>query len=395
MSSTPHRRLPRLIATALLCLAAAAAAKPFVPASDGEVVETLKQRLSGNAVAQQRSQRAELQRQPQNLGLAVRTAREAIARARQDGDPRELGQAQAALAPWWKLPAPPAPVRLLRAIVRQSQHDFGSALTDLDALLADPRAPLELLAQAELTRASILQVQGHFAEADDGCARLLASRYASLGASAQLPAQVCRAELLSLTGHPKESDAALAGIAQRGGAALSGWLALVRAELAERRGSAQAGPLYQQALRDSSDVYTLAVYADWLLDRQRDAEVLQLLAGREDADALLLRLAIAQQRQGDAAAATSIATLQARFDAARERNDSTHRREEARFELQLRQRPAQALTLAEANWAIQKEPADARILLQAAQAAQRPDAAQPVRDFVRTTGLSDVRLAAR
>jgi hypothetical protein len=381
-----------------LGVASAALAAPFVPASDGEVVETLKRRLlpgiAGEDRAALRARRLALQQQPQDLGLALQAARAAIDRARQAGDPRELGQAQAALAPWWTQAAPPAPVRVLRATIRQSQHDFASALTDLDAVLADPRAPLALQAQAGLTRASLLQVQGRYAEADAACAQLLAPRYSPLGASVSLPAEVCRAELMSLTGRAAQGDAALATLATRGGTDLAGWLALVRAELAERRGRPQAGALYQQALQAQTDVYTLAAYADWLLDRQRAREVLTLLQGREDADALLLRLAIAQQRLGDAAAPSSIATLQERFDAARQRGDSTHRREEARFELELRQRPAPALALAQANWALQKEPADARLLRQAAQAAGQPDAAQPVQDFVRATGLADVRLSA-
>ena len=40
-------------------------------------------------------------------------------RARATGDPRELGLAQAALAPWWAQPTPPAPERLPRAPGRQ------------------------------------------------------------------------------------------------------------------------------------------------------------------------------------------------------------------------------------------------------------------------------------
>jgi hypothetical protein len=97
--------------------------------------------------------------------------------------------------------------------------------------------------------------------------------------------------------------------------------------------------------------------------------VIDLLAGREAADALLLRLAIAQQRLLRPEAATSIATLQARFDATRARGDTTHRREEARFLLALRGDATGALRLAQANWAVQREPADARLLAETADAA--------------------------
>ena len=43
-----------------------------------------------------------------------------------------------------------------------------------------------------------------------------------------------------------------------------------------------------------------------------------------------------------------------------------HQREQARFELRLMNNPKRALALAKLNWQIQKEPADARIYLEAA-----------------------------
>ncbi|RZS53380.1 hypothetical protein [Sphaerotilus mobilis] len=380
---------------------APAAAAPFVPASDDVVVETLRGGLAGAARQAERARRAQLMREPRNLLLALATARAAIEGFRRSGDPRELGQAQAALSAWWTEPTPPAVVRLLRGTVRQSLHDFSGALADLDGVLADPAATPALQAQAELTRASVLQVQGRIAEADAGCARLQASNVARRGAAADgagLAAQVCRAELASLSGRAAEGEATLARLATQAPPALAGWLALVRAEGAERRGRTQAGAFYRQALSaqqadgGEADVYTLAALADWLLDHGQPREVLSLLAGREEADALLLRLALAQQAVADPRTAGSIATLQARFEAAAARGDLTHRREQARFELHLKDRAAEALRLAQQNWSIQKEPADARLLVDAARAAGRPEAARPVLEHVRATGLVDVRL---
>src|SRR5205823_8415508 len=84
------------------------------------------------------------------------------------GDPRFFGQAQAALAPWWKQPDPPPQALLLRATLKQSTHDFMGALTDLDRVLAaNPRD-----GQALLTRATVLTVQGRYAEARADCARI-------------------------------------------------------------------------------------------------------------------------------------------------------------------------------------------------------------------------------
>ena len=390
----------RLSATVLVTLfACAASAAPRTPASDAEVLQVLPTRL-GDA-RPQRERLMALRADPSQLPLALAIARDALERARATGDPRELGPAQAALAPWWAMPAPPAPVRLLRATLRQNQHDFAAALADLDALADAPPGvapvPLAVRAQAEWTRATVHQVLGHWQQARAGCERLAGAEYARVGPSLALTAQVCLAELDSLQGRDADRvDRTLADLQRRapGSGIDTAWVSLVRAELAARRGSPDAGRLFRDATADTPGVYALAAHADWLLDQHREREVLALLADRADADALLLRLALAQQRLRDPAAADSIAQLQARFDAARQRKDSTHARELSRFELELRGNPTVALDLALAQWQAQKEPADALAVLRAAQAAGRPDAATPVREWAKTQGYVDRRWPA-
>jgi hypothetical protein len=367
-----------------------AGAAPFTPASDAEIVERLPYRLGGET----RRQRQQLAQAPNNLPLALQAAREAIARARRFGDPREIGAAQALLGPWWALPAPPAEVRLLRAVVLQNQHAFDAAVADLDTLIRPGSdAPLDIQAQAELTRAAVLQVVGKFADAQAGCERLAGARFEPLGAAVRTTARACVAELQSLQGRTREAAAQLTRLASED-AAESPWLSLVRAELAERMGEhALAEAQFKIATRGAADVYSRAAYADWLLDRQRPADVLALL-GRESegADALLLRRAIALKQAKDPAAPAAAAALQARFDAARQRGNSLHAREEARFLLEVRGQPAAALKMAQVQWQEQHEPADAVLLWRSAQAASQPQAAEAVRAFMRETGFADARL---
>jgi hypothetical protein len=71
-----------------------------------------------------------------------------------------------------------------------------------------------------------------------------------------------------------------------------------------------------------------------------------------------------------------------------------HQREQARFELALRGNAAAAVRLAKLNWAVQKEPADLRILAQAAAASRDPEARAIVRDWVRKSAIEDAGLAA-
>ena len=67
-------------------------------------------------------------------------------------------------------------------------------------------------------------------------------------------------------------------------------------------------------------------------------------------------------------------------------------REEARFTLHLLHAPQEALKLARENWQVQKEPADLRILLEAALAAHDNAAVDEVKDWLRNSGLQDVQL---
>ncbi len=128
--------------------------------------------------------------------------------------------------------------------------------------------------------------------------------------------------------------------------------------------------------------------------QQRAAEVLRLLDGQESIEPLLLRLAIAQKQQDDPDLARSRERLQAAFAAEAERGEAVHRREQARFLLEVQGRPQEALAAALDDWEIQREPDDVLILVNAADAAGAPRRAQPALEFARAQGLRDVRLVA-
>ena len=386
------RRLSVLRTPALLIAIVAggacgvASADPFVPADPSVVVETLRDRPLDRTDREFRQLRAALRRNPTLLPLALRIAQRAIEIARRDSDPRYLGYAYAALKPWHGTVAAPASVRLLDGILLQSNHRFDEALSLLDQVLRDDPDD----AQAWLTRASVLQVQARYAEAKANCVRLK-----SLGAD--LYADACLAELESLSGNANRAFTGLNQLIGRfasAGASTPGWLAIMRAEMAERMGMLQQAELdYQAAVRAGTDAYAKAAYADFLLDRGRAAEVIALLERDQRADPLLLRLALAYQAANDSSASRAIAARAARAAAARLRGDTVHLREESRCTLHVLHQPADALRLAQQNWAVQKEPADARVLLEAAQAAGDQKTLQAVRASLRESGLVDQRLA--
>jgi Tfp pilus assembly protein PilF len=166
--------------------------------------------------------------------------------------------------------------------------------------------------------------------------------------------------------------------------------------MAQRRGDAAvAGARYKRALAlHPRDSYLLGAYADFLLEQKRAAEVVALLADQTRIDALLLRRALALQQQGASQAlASDVKELAARFDAAALRGDTVHQREQASFELLLRNDAATALALARKNWTVQKEPADMRILLESALKARDAGAARPVLDWIARNGTEDVTAA--
>jgi hypothetical protein len=186
---------------------------------------------------------------------------------------------------------------------------------------------------------------------------------------------------------------------------LHAWAYTLQAEIAAHQARpAEAVRLLQQGLAaERNDHYARAALCDALLDLDRPEEVLSWTADQDRDDNLLLRRALAlralAQRTGDGARwqhALAVATtqLRERHQAALQRGDRTHLREAARMQLALLQDPAASLRLARENWSIQREPADVRILLEAARAANDPITIGEVSVWVRTTGLVDARIAS-
>jgi Tfp pilus assembly protein PilF len=373
---------------ALACMfSAAAGATPYVPADGKQVIERLPTRTDPQQRELQEL-RSRLAAAPDNIQLATQLARRYIEIGRGSGDPRYLGYAQAALAPWWKEPAPPPDVRILRATLLQNQHHFSAALADLDGLIKQDHGN----AQAWLTKATVLQVQGRHDDAKASCARLFAL-------APELITAVCFANVAGVTGQADKACALLQRALDRdreADVAIRTWAHTLSAETAERIGrSADAEQHFRQALAlDRSDTYLLGAYADFLLDRQRASEVVALLENRLRADGLLLRYAEALRQLHSPQAERYVRMLQDRFAAAMQRGDTVHQREQARLALHLLNEPKDALRLAQQNWEVQKEPADLRILLEAALAAGDRDAVKTATDWIKHTGLEDTILSA-
>jgi hypothetical protein len=363
-----------------------AIAAPFVPTSDSQVLERLPFTPNDPAVRDLRSLHSQLTHEPENLPLALRLAQGYLELGRVTGDPRYAGYAQAALAPWWRLEQAPQAVMVLRATLRQRLHQFDAALADLATVLkTHPRS-----VQARLTRATVLQVQAVYEGAREECRALQ-------NLTQELVWAACLTSVNGATGQLRESYRQLRAALDRYPNAqpgLQSWVLTSLAEMAARAGMVrEAEAHFGAALAlDAADNYLLAAYADFLLDFDRSQEVLALLRDKTRADPLLLRYALALQAQNSKELPAQVEQLRDRFEASRLRGDRVHLREEARFTLHLLNAPQAALTLAQENWQVQKEPADVRILLEAAFAADDAAAVDAVKEWLKNSQLEDVQL---
>jgi Tfp pilus assembly protein PilF len=368
------------------CFTAMANAAPRVPASDAEVLQTLSTKRGDPVEQEMAALRLVLAKEPRHVEAATRLASMQLAKARRESDARLLGQAEATLAPWWTEAEPPLEVLVLRATLRQSSHDFAPALADLQAAVRrNPNA-----AQAWLTLATVQQVTGDLEGARSSCRRL---------ASLAMPAVsiTCFASVDGVGGKAATAYRtleALLGVPGRQSDAVLAWAWTLKAEIAERLSKVEeAEAAYRQALAiDPRDAYALGAYADFLLDQGRPRDALRLVPATTASDPLLLRYVLAARAAGTGDADALTAKLTERLDAARARGDRVHLREEARYLLHVRRDAKAALPVARANWAIQKEPADARLVLEAAATAGEPTAAREVRTWLATTRLEDARL---
>jgi len=377
----PRGRLYPLFAAALLSTAYVprSLAGPYVPGSDGAVLAELPSGTRHADVSARRLARG-------RIDVAIPLAQFYLQQSRLSGDLRYLGYAEAVLAPWVKQDPPAPDVLVLQATLQQSRHEFSASLATLErAITVRPDDP-----QALLIRATVLRVLGRYPEANAACeqfARLVEPRLGTL----------CIQSLRGLNGHLESAYAELEQLSSQGWLnSEKSWLFSELGEMAIRLGrDVDAQRWFQRDLNlVPTDFYVRAAYADSLLRQGRSGEVLTLLQGYESFEPLLLRIAIAQRQLHDPRQAQSRARLRAAFAAETQRGEAVHRREQARFLLEVEDQPTLSLAVATLNWAVQREPDDVLVLVNAAKAAGRPAAAEPALDFVRIQGLSDVRVNA-
>ena len=379
----------RAVALALAALELSAIAVTAVqPTRDDEVLEVLPA-VTRNRPVRSTSAAASASASvvmPVNPATAALQARQDIAVARQTGDTRYWGRAQAALAPWWDRPDAPPDMAVLQATVQQGRHEFEASRKLLTAVLA--RAPGH--AQGWLNLAALERLSARYEPA-------LAACEAVARAGQALYAQACRLETQSLQGQHAATTQGLQGLlAQTTNDGQRSWLLSLLAESQERAGSDQAAAdAYARSLALESDLYTAIAYSDLLLRGGKTQAALQVLAALPETDAVLLRRAAAWRRLGDTRWTGVRATLRERSAELEQRGDdpTLHGRELALIALWLDDDPTGALKLARRNLLLQREPVDWWVALQSARRAKDAVATGQITDAIHSAGLVDLRLA--
>ena len=321
-------------------------------------------------------------------GAAAAQARAYIATARQTGDTRYWGRAQAVLAPWWNKPDAPAALAVLQATVQQGRHEFTAARAVLQAALRRSNGTDSGQAQGWLNLAALERLSGRYAQALRACD-------AVARAGQNFYALACELETRSLQG---QADAARKGLAalrsqtQDGGQ--RSWLDSLLAESEERAGhDAAALAAYRSSLQEEPDLYTSIALADLLLRTGQAAEALAVLQPLPQTDAVLLRQAAAMRRLNNPAWKALRGTLREwNSELARRGDDlSLHGREQALVALWLDDDAPAALAIARLNLNLQREPIDWWVALQSARQAKDSSALQQLQTEMQAIGLVDAR----
>ena len=317
-------------------------------------------------------------------GAALRVAERYLELARATREQRYYGRAEAMLKPW--LARPDAAPELLRvqADILQNRHDFAAARRLLDrALELDPRD-----AQARLMRATVLMVQGNSADARADCAALIA-----IGAPS--PGTVCLAQTLAASGQLARASSMIELLMARAALPdpeIQAWAQSSLADFASRRaGVAAAEPHLRAALSAAPrSEYIRCALSDILIARGAADEALGLLDLPRPSVGILVRRLLAQTVLGavDSSRDTRV-RLEELLRLETRRGERVHLREEALLALGLGKPAGEALEVARANFAVQREPIDVRLLARAAVNAGDREALQELREWRRKTGFTD------
>jgi tetratricopeptide (TPR) repeat protein len=376
-------RLIAFVALAMSVVGQTGAAERFRPVAPDYVVLRVPARATNDPIAVLERRHAET---PEDQSVVAELAGLYVQRARTQREARFFGRAEVLLQPWVAgADASPATLRV-QADILQNRHDFAGALSLLNtAIERDSRD-----VSARLMRASVNVVEGHAAEARGDCAAVLAGGESAAGTA-------CLAQVMGDTGKLTQAEALLSGLRARQdglSADLRGWLAWLQADFADRRGDTRRSEMFlREALQATPyNEGVRSALADMLIARGAFLEALTIVDLPAPSIGLLARRARAEKALGRSSLESTRAQISDLLNLASRRGERPHLREEALIALDVEGDSERALALAKANFEVQRETIDARILARAARARGDREGLDIVTRWMRETGFEDAEL---
>lgn len=364
-----------------------AASEAFQPESAREVLLTIPA-AERESQANISDARRAFALSPDSAEAAAKLASAYLSLHEKLGDPRYIGYAASVMSEFEEVSGSkplPARIRIINADLLQAQHQFAEAEAALkDIIKASPEQW-----NAWLMLASIAETRGNYDLARRACAQLVF-------AGKTLSGLTCSASVASVRGQSAEAlrqmELALAEAGQHSPEIIA-WSHVVAAEIALRIDRTQkAEALLETALSIRDSLYTRLALADLLIQQERYDDASSVIEDLPASDAVLIRRARIAGQASPRDLPVLARQLERRVEAMRLRGEVSHGREEAQIALLLAAEPASALEAALRNWDKQRESIDAMLLLEAAIAAQKPEAARPVLEWMETNESDDVRL---
>jgi len=344
----------------------------FKPASPDQVLATLSGGFGGSDAANGLSALRDARRKnPKSVVNALALTDELLKIGRSTGLPRFYGEAEAVLAPWWQEKTPPTDVLLRRANIYQFNHQFGLALQDLEVYLrANPTD-----SNARLMEATINMIIGRYAQAKHSCGALPAGRNSvvrtvcGLAASAMLGNSKTNFTIMTSMFASSLASANVSKSLSRGSLSdVDKYIKTVTADMALQLNATKTAQkelmeIYQS---DPADRFNAINLTDVFLDQNRYLEASRVVCQFEGIQAAVLRCARAMRILDPLRFRELVGRIASEVKADTQRGTSVHQREAAYFYLYLNDDPSQALMAAKQNFELQKEPIDARLLLESA-----------------------------
>jgi len=334
------------------------------------------------------------QQQPKALETAIPLAAAYLKQAQLIEDRSYLQKVREVLNPWWTQTNVPAKLRLLRAQWYLQHHHLNNALQDLQSLNENVLKPLDYQ-ESLLLSTKIHRLQGNYDTSRKLCIELGRRTNETLRA-------LCLGSTLSLLGRHEQAyfilnDAAYDSIAMS--PRRYQWVRTEMAVLNHRFGQPKmAEKNFRIALEQKlPNHYLWRAYGDFLLNQGQAEKLLwELPEASPDAGVQLRRLLAMQVLEQDISALTK--QLLAQFQRASQQDDKSLLTEEARFNLEVLNKPQNALKLAQEAWTVYKTPELSVVYLRAALAAQQSQAAQEVLNWINQYEWNDqvlVKLQAK